>query len=100
MQAVGKSTVLAALAERFADDARVVLLPEAVDAWRGAGLLAALYDHTLSSLEFQQVALVTGAAPLLEALRRPGVRIVVTEGSLRSNREVYATMICRAPASG
>lgn len=91
-QGVGKSTVLATLAERFGRDARVVLLPEAVEAWRGAGLLDALYEGTMSSLEFQMVALVSGTAPLLEALRRPGVRVVVTEGSPASNRHVYAVV--------
>ena len=92
LRQVGKSTVLAALADRFAQDSRVVVLLEAVDVWRNAGLLQAMYAGTLPKLAFQLVALVSGAAPLLEALHRPGVRVVVTEGSPSSNRRVYAAV--------
>lgn len=82
--------MLAAIAERFAGDERVVVLPEPVEVWRGIGLLESLYDGTVSALLFQIVALVTGKAPLVDALRRPGVRVVVTEGSPTSNHLVYA----------
>ena len=92
---VGKSTVLAALADRFAHDPRIVVLPEAVDVWRAAGLLHGLYAGLLPKLAFQLVALVSGAAPLLQALHRPGVRVVVTEGSPSSNRHVYAAVNLR-----
>ena len=89
---VGKSTCIAALAARFADDPAIVVLPEPVEDWRKSGLLRRMYDGSMSSLEFQTVALATIVGPLLEALHRPGVRLVVTERSPRSSREIFAAL--------
>ena len=87
---VGKSTCIAALAARFAADPAIVVLPEPVEDWRKSGLLRRMYDGSMSKLGFQTIALATIVGPLLEALHRPGVRLVVTERSLRSSREIFA----------
>lgn len=89
---MGKSTVLRALAEHLAHDSNVRVLPEPAEAWREAGLLSAMYEGNVSPLEFQMVAFVSGTAPLIGALHTPGVRVIVTEGSPTSNREVYAAV--------
>ena len=89
---VGKSTCLAALAERFAHDPAVVILPEPVDAWRERGLLRRMYADEMTKLEFQLVALATIAGPLAEALRWPGVRLVITERSPLSSWRVFAEL--------
>ena len=89
---VGKSTCIAALAARFAADPAIVVLPEPVEDWRKSGLLRRMYDGSMSKLEFQTIALATIVGPLLEALHRPGVRLVVTERSPRSSREIFAVL--------
>ena len=89
---VGKSTCLAALAGRYAHDPAVIVLPEPVDAWREHGLLQRMYANEMTKLEFQLVALATIAGPLAEALRRPGVRLVITERSPLSSWRVFAKL--------
>ena len=89
---VGKSTCLAALVERYAHDPAVVVLFEPVDAWREHGLLQRMYANEMTKLEFQLVALATIAGPLAEALRRPGVRLVITERSPLSSWRVFAVL--------
>ena len=90
---VGKSTCLQVLEQRFANDASVVVLPEPCDAWRAHGLLRRVYvDGTMSKLEFQLIALATIAMPLLRAMSTDGVRMVITERSPRSNREVFGLL--------
>ena len=63
-----------------------------VEDWRKSGLLRRMYDGSMSKLEFQTVALATIVGPLLEALHRPGVRLVITERSPRSSREIFAVL--------
>ena len=89
---VGKSTCLAEVAGRYAHDAAVAILPEPVDAWREHGLLRRMYANEMTKLEFQLVALATIAGPLAEALRRPGVRLVITERSPLSSWRVFAEL--------
>ena len=92
---VGKSTCLAALAGRYAHDPAVIVLPEPVDAWREHGLLQRMYANEMTKLEFQLVALATIAGPLAEALRRPDVRLVITERSPLSSWRVFAKLNLR-----
>jgi thymidylate kinase len=92
----GKSSALHAIANQFEGDARVQVLQEPVDDWRESGALAGLYDGTVSTLAFQLLALLTFKLPVFRALRealdQPGVRVLVVERSLRSQRDVFAAL--------
>ena len=88
----GKSTCLANIAELYRDDPEVAVLQEPVEAWRESGALEQFYRGTLSRLEFQLIAMSTLVLPVIRALHAPGVRLVISERSLRSNREVFAVL--------
>ncbi len=89
---VGKSTLLAALQEAFYKDPRVVLLPEPVEQWRQAGWLQAMYEGSMSKLEFQTNVLGTMIDPISSALAIPGVELVIVERSPLSCRAVFAAV--------
>lgn len=87
---VGKSTTLAGLKARFADDSRVAFVDEDVVGWDRYGLLAGLYDGTLHKGLFQACALMPQIANLHRALQDPNVELVVTERSPWSNFHIFA----------
>ena len=72
-------------------------MPEPVELWERAGLLAAMYSGTLSLVAFQQTALITRYASIVEALRTPGVRLIITERSIESDRAVFAKLHVTQP---
>lgn len=88
----GKSTCMRLLEERYRHDPTVKILHEPVDAWREAGLLQRFYSGSLTKLEFQLIAMTTLVAPIAAALRTPGVELVISERSLMSNRDVFASL--------
>jgi deoxyadenosine/deoxycytidine kinase len=87
---VGKSTLLKRLRKQLADNSAVTFVDEPVEIWEEAGLLAAMYDGTLSHAAFQLTALTTRYAALAHALKVPGVELVIAERSLGSDRRVFA----------
>jgi thymidylate kinase len=87
---VGKSTLLKRLRKQLADNSAVTFVDEPVEIWEAAGLLAAMYDGTLSHAAFQLTALTTRYAALAHALKVPGVELVIAERSLGSDRRVFA----------
>ena len=86
----GKSTVLAALRQRFASHPNVVFVAEPVAEWEQAGLLAAMYSGALSHVAFQMTAMATRYSDLSRALATPGVSLLVAERSLASDRRIFA----------
>ena len=86
----GKSTVLAALRQRFASHPNVVFVAEPVAEWERAGLLAAMYSGALSHVAFQMTAMATRYSDLSRALATPGVSLLVAERSLASDRRIFA----------
>ncbi|MDC0525637.1 deoxynucleoside kinase, partial [bacterium] len=87
----GKTTLLRRLETLYASKA-VVFVPEPVDLWLSTGMLRRFYSHEMSALEFQLAAFTTLYATFARAMTTPGVKVVVTERSLRSNLEVFATL--------
>ena len=55
-------------------------------------------ESSLSRFEFQLIAMSTLVLPVIHALHKPGVRLVIRERSLRSNREVFAMINLEGPA--
>ena len=94
---VGKSTLMNALSEKFASNT-VAFIQEPLQLWRSTGMLRRYYAGEMSPLEFQMAALVTLYAPFAQAMATPGIRVVVTERSLRSNLEVFARLNLHAEA--
>lgn len=86
----GKSTAIDALMKLYKNDSRVKFVHEQVDAWEKYGLLKGLYDGTLDKSMFQACALMPQVIKLYDALRTPGVQVVVTERSPWSNASVFA----------
>lgn len=87
---VGKSTQIARLQELFADNDRVVVLPEPVDDWVSKGFLAGMYDGSVSKGEFQHMVLMSLAGDLLNALaRKPTPAVIITERSPWGNYHVF-----------
>lgn len=87
----GKTTVLEQLQQAcFANDPRVEVRLERVREWESDGLLQAANDGALP--EFQYVTLSAGVGQIVEAHRKPGVRLILSERGPRSNREVFAAV--------
>ncbi len=87
---VGKSTLLANLRARLADDQNCAFVDEPVDTWERAGLLAAMYDGSLSHAAFQLTALATRFAALVRTLADRSARLVLSERSIFSDRDIFA----------
>ena len=89
---MGKSTLLKGLRADPALSAAngVVFVEEPVKVWEENGLLQAMYTGELSHGAFQQIALITRFRNLCDALRAPGVKLVIAERSLASDRCVFA----------
>jgi deoxyadenosine/deoxycytidine kinase len=83
----GKSTVLAALADRCGADPQWTVVAEPADAWAKTGLLAAMYEGTLSPGEFQIMALVSRVTGLLRAA---STSFVLAERSPWEDAHVFA----------
>ena len=92
---VGKSACLGTLRRAFAHDPSVVFVDEPVELWSSTGLLRAAYEGTISKAVFQLVALTTRCAALMDASARPGVRLIISERSLETDRDVFASVNLR-----
>lgn len=87
---VGKSTVLSNLKAHYAGDARVAFVDEPVGVWEENGLLAAMYDNSLSRCSFQLMALTTRFSSLSNTLSDNELQLVITERSIYSDRHCFA----------
>ena len=87
---IGKSTLMSELKARLAHDASVVFVDEPVSLWEDYGLLAAMYSGEISRTAFQLMVLNTRCAWLTKALAVPGVRVVICERSIWSDKAVFA----------
>lgn len=86
----GKTTLMNLLRNSFAGDPRVVFVDEPVEMWERSGLLKAQYEEKLNPAVFQHGALMSRVGDIIEALRRKGVLLVITERSPFSDCAVFA----------
>jgi len=87
---VGKSTIMEALKERYADDRNVAFVDEPVKEWEERGFLKRMYDEPASRPAFQHMVLMSLAGDLLKTVaRKPRPRIVITERSPWGNYHVF-----------
>jgi len=84
----GKSTAIAHLSTKYSHDPTIVVIPEPTHLW--GNLLGLFYQKQISPLVFQMTVLTTLHSLLSQAFNTPGVRLVITERSPRSGREVFA----------
>lgn len=89
---VGKSTVLKNLRAQpdFCAANGVLFVDEPVAIWEEAGLLQAMYTGELAHGAFQQIALITRYGNICTAVKTPGVKLVIAERSIASDRAVFA----------
>lgn len=87
---VGKSTVMAVVKHALKGRTDVEFVDEPVQLWEEAGLLRDMYSGALNAGTFQHCALMSRMAHLLRAASNPNVRLLVTERSHVSDREVFA----------
>ena len=77
--------------DRLAVVEPAVFLPEPVALWTAPpSCLGRFYSGDISCLAFQLITLTTVAAQIYAALLKPGIRLVVSERSMDSNREIFA----------
>ena len=84
---VGKTTLMAALHKMFDD---VTFVAEPVEEWRSVDLLGRFYRKEISALEFQLCAITTRFGPLVEAFNNRETRMVISERSFQTDRNVFA----------
>lgn len=94
---VGKSTLLGNLRAHFKHAQHVAFVDEPVGLWEQHGLLAAMYDGSLSRCSFQLMALATRYAALLNTLASDAT-IIITERSIHSDRACFARVNLDSPA--
>lgn len=82
----GKSTVL----QKCAKDPSITLVHEPVLEWEKHGLLAAMYDKTLTSGEFQMMALITRYEKIMSAQASRDATRIVCERSLWEDCAIFA----------
>ena len=90
--AAGKSTQMRRLQEKFANDPSVVFVAEPVDEWSQYGLLAAMYDGTMDRATFQMAVIMSLTVPLIAAVHKPGVKLIISERSPSSNALTFAEL--------
>ena len=67
-------------------DPSVVFVDEPVELWEEYGLLQAMYSGAISRTAFQLMVLNTRCAWMAKAIAQPGVRVVVCERSIWSDK--------------
>lgn len=88
---IGKSTLLANLRKRYANDPRVAFVDEPVELWEANDLLGAMYRNELSRSSFQFMALTTRYTALLNSFNSEA-SIIITERSFLSDRYCFAAV--------
>ncbi len=97
--ASGKSTLLEQMRNFYKTTAKIAFVPEPVDQWRavqderGEDMLTKFYaDPKRYSFAFQMMAYISRLS-LLRAALRSGASVVVTERSVLTDRNVFASML-------
>ena len=90
--AAGKSTQMKRLEAEFAHDPTVIFVPEPVQEWSKHGLLRDMYDGTMDKATFQMAVIMSLTVPLISAMHKPGVRLVISERSPSSNALTFAEL--------
>ena len=67
-------------------------MDEPVDIWESRGLLKAMYTGELGRCPFQLMALTTRYAALCDAFSRPEGELIITERSIFSDKELFASV--------
>lgn len=88
--AAGKSTQFERLKQHLAKDTSVVFVPEPVAEWQQCGLLERMYNKDIDLAVFQLAVLMSLTVPLVAAINKPDVKLVVTERSPASNALTFA----------
>jgi deoxyguanosine kinase len=90
--AAGKSTQMKRLQEAFCNDPSVVFVAEPVDEWTEHGLLQDMYDGTIDRATFQMAVIMSLTVPLISAVYKPGVKLIISERSPSSNALTFAEL--------
>lgn len=96
----GKSTTVNELREMFKNDKRVKFLLEPLSIWEGIrdkdgnNMITKFYgDIKRYAFAFQMMAYISRLDILRQALTEPDVRVIVTERSLFTDKNVFAKML-------
>jgi deoxyadenosine/deoxycytidine kinase len=96
----GKTTLLAKLKEKYADDKDIIFLREPVDEWEsikneeGTTMLQLFYaNQEKYSFPFQMMAFISRYALLKDAMKNNSGKIIFTERSLFTDKFVFAKML-------
>ena len=96
----GKTTLFAALQERFKSYRNIIFLTEPVAEWNsvvdkdGVTILEKYYANQVKyAFSFQMMAFTSRLAALRAALRNPAYDVIITERSLCTDSEVFAKML-------
>lgn len=87
--AVGKSSLINNLKDRFNEDKRVIFITEPVEDWLSHGFLQGMYNGTVPTQGFQHMVLSSMAAQLISGMFKTPC-IIVQERSLKCTYEVFA----------
>jgi deoxyadenosine/deoxycytidine kinase len=87
--AVGKSSLIHKLKEKFKEDNRVIFITEPVEDWLSHGFLQGMYTGTVPTQGFQHMVLSSMAAELISAIFEAPC-IIIQERSLKCTYEVFA----------
>jgi deoxyguanosine kinase len=90
--AAGKSTQMRRLEEAFCNDPSVVFVAEPVDEWSEHGLLQDMYDGTIDKATFQMAVIMSLTVPLISAVHKPEVKLIISERSPSSNALTFAEL--------
>lgn len=96
----GKSTLVKILKEQLKNDDRFIFIPEPVDEWLkltdtdGDNILSKFYkDQEKYSFQFQVLAFTTKLKLIKEAIHNNPKKIIITERSVYTDKEVFAKML-------
>ena len=87
--AVGKSSLINNLKDKFYEDNRVIFITEPVEDWLRHGFLQGMYDGTVPTQGFQHMVLSSMAAQLISGIFKNPF-IIIQERSLKCTYEVFA----------
>lgn len=98
--ACGKSTMLEKLKQRFKDNPTIGFVFEPVSNWReikdddNVDLLTNFYNNQEKfAFHFQMAAYISRIASIREMARKPGIKLIVVERSIQTDKNVFAKML-------
>lgn len=87
--AVGKSSLIQSLKDKFEDNGDIIFLCEPVEEWQQHGFLHGMYEGIIPVGEFQHMVLASMAAQLVASAKKTPT-LIVQERSLHSTYEVFS----------